>query len=299
MTISVISAPPNALQVPSKSSAPHQTPRRHPLDELILASVPRSSSVGIWEILNRIASEHGVEDQRQFRMTLWPRLRELIREGVLHRVNRTHVSFEKLHPGRKPSRRIRRHGTRARRAKPASPRSDSTNPAQCGKSGQNTRLSPDAQLRRDKWPVVEPDRQTKSASPATQEAVAAAGRAMAYVRHHRKRFVGRLGNIRLYRGMPVQIPTGEFVFVYGREGDMVVWSRCPGKATGNFPDRLDFGAAPIDQIRVPRLEASALLGALKTGKRERTSESKRLAAIRNGKHPCHLGKRRGRPSRQP
>ena len=86
---SFIIAPPDAPQVYSPPPKPGPTPRLNRLDEHIIAEVRRRGIYGanVWTVLSAVALEEAPREhheQRRMRLELLPRLRGLLRQGVLY-----------------------------------------------------------------------------------------------------------------------------------------------------------------------------------------------------------------------
>jgi hypothetical protein len=96
---------------------------------------------------------------------------------------------------------------------------------------------------------------------------------------------------RAYRGQPVILPDSTLGFIYGiQRGKAAIWKESPFVIGEREHMVLD-----VSEIRRYRLPSAVELGRLKSGKRERPSERKQESCRRNGRRPCALGKRRGRP----
>lgn len=123
-----------------------------------------------------------------------------------------------------------------------------------------------------------------------------AGRALARrLRRVRKKWSGFLHGQRTWRGREIELPDGTPAFLYGALRGQAVWSFDPDRLLGGEGEPFQWGVLPADLIRLRKNPHAQALGAMKRGVRERRSEAKRQAAIKNGRRPCRPGRIRGRP----
>ena len=106
----------------------------------------------------------------------------------------------------------------------------------------------------------------------------------------RRIYTGRLEGRRAFRGEAVILPDNSLAFVQGvRRGVAAIWKHAPLTV-----GEREYTVVNTDGLRRYKLPSAVLLGAQKSGKRERKSQRKLKACRRNGSCPCRRG-RRGRP----
>jgi hypothetical protein len=133
--------------------------------------------------------------------------------------------------------------------------------------------------------------------PVSEAEASAAAITLARLPRQRKIWSGWIGPTRSYCGMPIKLPNGEQVYVFGTLRGRVVWSRVPGDLVNLLNGvGVDWGVLPAGRVKVVKNQQAALLGRLKAGKVERPSRRKQEAARANGCRPPRPGSRpRGRP----
>jgi len=137
--------------------------------------------------------------------------------------------------------------------------------------------------------------------PVNAQQISDAARALARMPRNRKRWTGWLNDQeRGYRDMPVLLPDGKPAYLFGALRGRAVVTPDRGQLLGGWGDGpLRWAVVPASTIHRRMNSAAQLLGSMKRGIRERSSERKAAAARLNGTRPCRPGKRRGRRPLEP
>ena len=145
-------------------------------------------------------------------------------------------------------------------------------------------------------PVV--DAEETGSAPAPEHLSAAAKQLGCLPRRGARRWSGWLtDDVRGYRNMPVEIPGGKTVFVFGVLRRRVVYTDVPNGLVGDVDGvGTRWGVVWADQVQIIRNEHAVALGRCKAGVKEAFSPRKAEAARLNGAMPARAGSRpRGRP----
>ena len=290
MLISEFSAPPSS---PAHSAPPQPRPTQlDALDTRIVEAlrIRGRYGAGVWEVINALADayEHKSRaDLRATRLAFWSRLRGLLRLKMIFRQGRTRISLCKLPAAGASRRRRKRAGSTSEE-----PVQESTSIASNYLSLQLPELS---QPTSGAPPVVPKTKSAHSPAEVTQ-----AARSLAQLpRRPRRRWSGWIGATRAYRNLPILLPDQREVYVFAARRGKVLFTSQPDGPIGSIEGIWrDWGVVRASQVGLLKNEAAALLGRAKSGRTERKSVAKMLAARRNARRPPRKGRRpRGRPRR--
>lgn len=307
--------PPVALPKP-----PQPPPGLNGTDLMLFKALQRHGRYGslIWPLLNEVAADQKPEDRaeaRQIRLELWRRLRGMIKAGVVHWYTRKSISTHSL---------PRHYVNRKRRARAGSTLTSTHNSGTRQKgilpsNSAKNKLLPDCSTAAPPQPlpalsesalVAPSDPLLPVCLTATSDAapipslneeqanrIRQAARELARLpRGVKKRWSGYVNGVRILRNRRIQLPNGELAFAYGALRGKAIWtSRTTGPNADLSDDNWAFGVVDADQVRVVKDPNAIILGKMKAGVRERSSETKRCAARVNGRKPCRPGRQRGRP----
>jgi len=271
------------------------------IDSRILQVVQDAEPVKTWSVLNVVTEEFSSASRaeaRVKRLALWPRIRRMLRHGMLFRAGRNRVATFQIAP--EPATMRMRHPKRTvARATSKTTVSTVTLPS----SPQSRRQPNQAQAQvivgscggQETTPIV-----TETESDNGSERISEAARYLARLpRRQRRVWSGWLDDrgVRCYRNMPILLPGGEQAFVFGVKRRMLVFVHEPDWCAGD-PDEAgrSWGVVPASRVRTLKIEHAVTLGKRKAGVKEKFSLSKIAAARRNGCQPPRVGSRaRGRP----
>ncbi len=258
----------------------------------------------VWTVVNGLADASGLDDRTQKRLhrcRLLHGMIGMIRRGQLKRYRRTSVMLPTVAPpgiDERGSTHLRRRGRQGRHFK---------GPAQTERvHGQDScKLRPSYPAITESvlgGPFAKPQIVPASppadvpviARPSAEEIRAAAIDLRRIPRGRRRPWTGYLNDgERLRRFALVKVPTGEVLPAYVvRRGWVLVL----------LPDTPEFALQCFaryrtDEVRRYKLPEATLLGGLKKGYTERSSQKKLASCRRNGRLPCAPGRQRGRPPR--
>lgn len=291
--ISVIIAPASSPQVATAKPSVPNNPRLDELDERLLETVRDSGLTNVWSILNIVCNEEAPQSRgegRTIRLRLLNKVQRLHRLGLLFLVGRNSVSPVKPDPTTDRQIIGRRRRT-VRKSHPFRPVSAPIEPSQTMKvKPQFPLLSEGDRVNRLVMDSAQHPEKTKSADNGEQVSKAARSLARLTRKKRARRWTGWLGNIHLWRGAQVTLPTGRIAHVYGAIRGNIIVLKPPEDES--FPPLELYQAS---QVRLLKNSDAVRLGAQKRGKKERKSTKKLLSCRRNGHQPARPGRRRGRP----
>ncbi len=298
--LSIICAPPSALQVFNQPPTPTLPPRLNPDDEQILEVVRERRIAPIWSVLNGLADQKAPRsraDRRELTLRFWERLRRLFRLRVVFRHNRTQVATTPPEPRPRQAPRRRRQRLPTRRV---------TATQVSGTSGDSTLVPTtvgheitssnhlEIKLQRASLDLHEHKAEQKNQTAVTPDEISAAAQQLARLPRHRKRWTGWLHGQHCWRGQLVVSPGGEVVpLIWCSRGRVLL------RNIYDLPFRewLIWGARREHEVTLFKHPSAVSLGQMKRGVRERKSEAKARTARINGSRPTGNGRRRGRPRR--
>ena len=286
-----IIAPLDAPQV----FAPRLGGVEHPLAPAVVEAVCHHGDgpVSLWKVINGLAKASQPQGRGQRRclcLRFWGAVRELLRFGVLYRHGPLIAlkDFATRPRTKSPGRLSPPVGTSTCKMTGSIPAGAALQTVH-GHQQPTERELVSADTNKSGCP-----QETESAPPTAAEISLAARVLAKKARKVKRPWTGYLDGERLKRGTLVQVPGGDVLPVYIalRGGVLVALPDEP-----RYADRA-FARYGPNQVRRVKLPEAQLLGSLKRGIIEVTSEAKAATARANGRRAVHAGRRpRGRPPR--
>ncbi len=303
MLISVIAAPPNAVQTVVSQPTQLAPPPLNPLDQKIMAVLRGSGRYGrkVWSLLDQVAVSQNPasrSERRSLRLAAWSRLRRLLHFGMAHRFARENITAIKM-----PHLSVMRKG-RSRLgstiAECPSPREQIPTKQFCSKwlmKGPSQPATTGAgQLSESAKAIPAPvSPQSRRMDETRQAEVRAAAQSLAGLRGVKRRLSGYVGSVRPRVGQPILVGEGVKAFFGGaRRGQVLFFLDADHRM-----ERGRWGVVRATSVTILKNESASALGREKRGRVERKSELKARTSRANGRLPCRSGRRRGRPRRGP
>lgn len=240
----ILVAPPTAPQTaarPAVRAAPVPAlpppPKLDWLDQFIVDFVRENERVKTWQALNAAAQEltpRSRSEAREARLRLLPRIRRLLRRGLLFRAGRNSVATFKRTGNPRPR--------RPRRRKPAVTKTNSQNAVSAIIPATTPEQPRQAnQVHREVLAASRVGEQPTPTGPKTESApdpalVSQAASELASQSRKRRRWGGWFNDgVRSYRNQPIQLRDGRRVYVRGVRRGLVVFVREPNGHIGD-PD---------------------------------------------------------------
>jgi hypothetical protein len=295
MLIHEIVAPFGAQQVYAPSPQPPPPPWLDEVDRRIVEAVRDVQQAKLWSVLNMLSNDTGLgrSASRNARLNLWQRIKRLKRLKAIYGVGRNEVSATRPHTPPARSRPRRRRRT-VRESRGFSAVSANKSPSLLDQPDLNHPF--ERQLTVKDSAISHGDEKPKKIeSDFDHEHVSDAARALAgFPRRQTRKWTGFLHGQRCWRGRLLVLSNGEVApLIWCNRGRVLLQN------VRDLPFRewLAWGAIREKDVRLYRHPAAVALGHLKAGVKEKGSAFKAIAARANGRRPCHVGRKRGRPRR--